>query len=118
MPINPEQQREKLENEKKRLKRQLEELQASASSSEEKRESTPFGKRDEGATEAQELERRLTLEKRVMNQLAAIEHALKKIAEGSYGKCDNCGKEIDPARLEALPQASLCMECKTKLSKK
>lgn len=118
MPINLEQQRKKLESEKQHLEQQLEDLKASASSAEEKRESTPFGKRDEGANEAQDLERRLTLEKRVKNQQVAIERALKKIEEGSYGKCDGCGKKIDPARLEALPQAALCMECKTKLSQK
>ena len=45
-------------------------------------------------------------------QLAGIEHTLQKFGDGTYGSCDNCGKLIDPARLEALPQANLCMDCK------
>jgi DnaK suppressor protein len=45
-------------------------------------------------------------------QLAEVEHALVKFDEGTYGICDNCGKEIAPERLEALPQAALCIKCK------
>lgn len=31
---------------------------------------------------------------------------------GTYGTCERCGNEIEPARLEALPYATLCMDCK------
>ncbi len=41
-----------------------------------------------------------------------IDRALAKLAEGSYGRCDACGGEIAPERLEALPWAALCMACK------
>jgi DnaK suppressor protein len=75
------------------------------------------GKREEEATESFELERRLTLEKRLIDQLADVEHALKKFEDGTYGLCDNCGQPIDPARLEALPQASLCLNCKARQAK-
>ena len=92
---------------------ELEQLQASAYPADERREGSPFGKREEEATESFELEKRLALEKRIRDQLAEIEHALSKFDEGTYGRCDSCGKPIDPARLEALPQASLCLSCKT-----
>ena len=59
-----------------------------------------------------ELENRLALEKRIKEQLAAVEHALTKFEEDTYGLCESCGQPIDPARLEALPQASLCVSCK------
>ncbi len=110
-------QREQLEREFKRLTEELEQLQASASSSEERREGSPFGKREEEATETLELEKRLTMENRIRQELAGIEHALDKFEKGTYGTCDNCGKPIAPERIEALPQASLCMDCKALLSK-
>ncbi len=109
--------RARLEEERKRLVSELEQLKANASPRDERREGSPFGKREEEATEALELEKRLVLEKRINEQLADIEHALQKFEEGTYGRCDNCGQQIDPARLEALPQASLCMQCKAQQAK-
>jgi DnaK suppressor protein len=104
--------RSRLESEQKRLTGELEQLKASARPTNERREGSPFGKREEEATETLELETRLALEKRVRDQLAEIEHALSKFENGTYGLCDICGQPIDPARLEALPQANLCLNCK------
>jgi DnaK suppressor protein len=109
--------RSRLESEQKRLTDELEQLKSSVRPAEERREGSPFGKREEEATESFELERRLTLEKRIMEQLAGVEHALQKFEDGTYGLCDNCGQPIDPARLEALPQASLCLDCKARQAK-
>jgi DnaK suppressor protein len=44
-------------------------------------------------------------------ELAEIENALARIKEGSYGKCESCDKAIAPARLQALPYATLCIKC-------
>jgi RNA polymerase-binding transcription factor len=110
-------QREQLEIEYKRLTGELAQLQTNASSAEERREGSPFGKREEEATETLELEKRLTLENRIRQEMATVEHALEKITKGTYGVCDNCGQPIDPQRLEALPQANLCMKCKALLAK-
>jgi RNA polymerase-binding transcription factor DksA len=96
---------------------ELEQLRASAHTTEDRREGSPFGKREEEATETLELEKRLALEKRIREQLVGVEHALHKFEEGTYGLCDSCGQPIDPARLEALPQASLCMNCKAQQAK-
>jgi DnaK suppressor protein len=109
--------REQLESEHKRLTEELAQLQTSASTSEERREGSPFGKREEEATETLELEKRLTLENRIRQEIATVEHALDKFEKGTYGLCDNCGQAIDPERLEALPQANLCMNCKALLAK-
>jgi DnaK suppressor protein len=109
--------REQLETEHKRLADELAQLQTSASTSEERREGSPFGKREEEATETLELEKRLALENRVRQEMATVEHALEKFDKGTYGLCDNCGQPIDPERLEALPQANLCMNCKALLAK-
>ena len=46
--------------------------------------------------------------------LNEVEHALAKIEAGAYGRCENCGKPIAPARLEAKPAARLCIDCASK----
>jgi DnaK suppressor protein len=107
----------RLENERKRLLEVLEQTKAAAPASEERREGSPFGKREEEATQSMELEKRLALEKQIKENLAEVEHALDKFKKGTYGLCDSCGKPIDPARLEALPHANLCLSCKAKYAK-
>jgi len=49
----------------------------------------------------------------MLNEVTA---ALAKIENGTYGVCDNCGKNITKKRLEALPWATLCKECRAGLS--
>jgi RNA polymerase-binding protein DksA len=44
--------------------------------------------------------------------LAAIDAALARIDDGTYGRCERCGREIEPERLEAIPYATLCIEDK------
>lgn len=44
-------------------------------------------------------------------QLAEVNSALKRIKDGTYGICINCGNVISSERLEALPYAELCIEC-------
>lgn len=109
--------RSRLESEKARLVAELDKMDVNAQPTEVRREGSPFGKREEEATESFELEKRLAMEKQLKDQLAVIEHALEKFAEGTYGSCDVCGQPIDPARLEALPQANLCLNCKAKADK-
>ena len=43
--------------------------------------------------------------------LGAIEVALERIEDGTYGSCENCGGVISKARLNAIPYASLCIKC-------
>ena len=109
--------RSRLQSDCQHLTEELERMGDAVHKIEERREGSPFGKREEEATEAFELEKRLVFEKRLRDQLAGVEHALKKFEEGTYGRCDVCGQPIDLDRLEALPQASLCLSCKTKQAK-
>ena len=44
-------------------------------------------------------------------RLARTERALAKLDEGSYGRCDGCGRALEPARLAALPDSVLCVRC-------
>ncbi len=52
-----------------------------------------------------------TLEENSEHVLSAIDAALKRIDEGTYGICTNCGQPIAPERLEARPWATLCIDC-------
>ncbi len=109
--------RSRLESERERLNHELEQLKANAPDADERRDGSPFGKREEEATETAELETRLELEKRIKDHLVAIEHAFDKFEKGTYGLCDICGQAIAPARLEALPQAGMCLDCKASQAK-
>ncbi|MCD2177437.1 TraR/DksA family transcriptional regulator [Rhizobium sp. C1] len=44
-------------------------------------------------------------------ELKAIEAALKRVADGTYGTCVRCGGPISEERLTAVPHAALCREC-------
>jgi RNA polymerase-binding transcription factor DksA len=103
---------ERLKKEKAELLEKIEQLRALGQPSADRKEGSPFGKREEGADEASELEKRLALEKRLEESLNEVEHALQKYEAGTYGFCDSCGQSIERARLEAIPQASLCLKCK------
>ena len=43
--------------------------------------------------------------------LEKIEFALERIADGSYGKCEDCGKKIPESRLQAIPYTAVCVQC-------
>jgi DnaK suppressor protein len=66
------------------------------------------------ATETVEREIGNTLEEHDVRLLGAIDAALQRIETGTYGKCVNCGAQIPEERLEAMPWATLCIECKRK----
>ncbi|MEW6033944.1 MAG: TraR/DksA C4-type zinc finger protein [Chloroflexota bacterium] len=105
--------RKRLEEERNKLQAELADLEQSTPSPEEKREGSPFGKREEEATETFELERRLALEKKLSEFLRDADIALQKLDKGTYGLCDLCHEPIGAERLEALPTASLCLKCKS-----
>lgn len=44
--------------------------------------------------------------------LYIIDEALKRIEDGTYGSCSQCGKSIPKTRLKVIPQADLCIDCK------
>ena len=46
-----------------------------------------------------------------IQEIYQIQRALKRIAEGTYGACVQCGGDIDPKRLKALPIATRCISC-------
>lgn len=44
-------------------------------------------------------------------EIASVRRALRRVHDGTYGECVQCGEAIAPARLEARPEAALCIEC-------
>jgi DnaK suppressor protein len=71
-----------------------------------------FGKRvGDGTTEAVERINKVGVADSLASKLKDVERALAKFDEGSYGECDSCGLPIPSARLEAMPWATLCVDC-------
>ncbi len=64
---------------------------------------------DQGTGAASET---LSMESRTLEQ---VQDALKRIADGTYGKCITCGQEIPAARLEAIPWTPYCLDHQGKL---
>ncbi len=81
---------------------------------------TETARGDEGdlAVQAENKERELWLANDAKQRLELINKALARIANGSYGKCVNCGKPIPEERLVALPLAQYDVECQGRLEKK
>ena len=65
----------------------------------------------EGPTMTQEWSQRTAVLADVEHELAEIDRALARIADGTYGFCARCGKRITVARLDARPTATLCIDC-------
>lgn len=71
-------------------------------------------KEDENAAEVATFTDNLALERTLVDSLEDVKAALSRIANGTYGLCRYCGREIDERRLRARPESSSCVECKKK----
>lgn len=72
---------------------------------------TPHPDDDDRAVERENEEVLEVLGEQGLAELRAIEAALRRIHEGHYGTCVQCGGAIRPERLEVLPHAPLCSDC-------
>ena len=71
-----------------------------------------FGKRiGDGTIEAVDRLNQIGIGTKLESRLERVERALAKLEEGSYGTCDVCGGEIDPRRLKAMPESTVCVTC-------
>jgi RNA polymerase-binding transcription factor len=105
---NPEVLRSFLENERVRLEAVI----AQADSDTLAGENLGYGNHmADDATEAFEQAKELALRQNAEQLLAQVGDALERFERGTYWSCELCGLEIDPARLEALPYATLCFRC-------
>ncbi len=65
----------------------------------------------EGATLAFERQHAAALLEAAREQVAAVDDALRRLAEGRYGVCERCGQPIGAERLAARPTAVTCVRC-------
>jgi DnaK suppressor protein len=65
----------------------------------------------ERAQEMDDADRLAALSDADLKRVAAIDEALDRIAQGNYGVCESCGQDIPMARLQALPEATMCTDC-------
>ena len=72
-----------------------------------------FHMADQG-TDSQEREKAFLFASRESQYLERLDKALKRIEEGTYGICGKCGGDIRKERLEAVPIATMCYDCKSK----
>lgn len=64
-------------------------------------------------TETFEREKDLSILEQIESELADVEHALRRLDEGTYGTCEACGKPIGEERLQAVPAARFCINDQT-----
>jgi len=69
------------------------------------------------ASSDRERELRLRLSEREREKLRAIEDALERIEDGSFGICEECECKIPAGRLSIMPFATVCVECKSRSEK-
>ncbi len=105
-----ETERKKLDNERKQTQAELARLR-------EYLKADPEPTSDAADLDVYEREKNLALVRRLEQKLEEIDAALHNAQKGTYGICEHCGKPIDPERLKALPETTLCVKCKNALEK-
>jgi len=99
------------------LKESSEELTASVADSSGENTSSPFHLADIG-TDSMEREKAFMIAAMDSDEYYDIIDALEKIEKDEYGTCEQCEEEIDSKRLDAIPYARLCIDCKSKEEKR
>lgn len=112
-----ERYRKRLVEEKERLEELIEEARVEL---EEARQTESSGERspEPGNAEAGsmkfEYEKELSMQQNAIDLLHKVDNALGRIEHDEYGQCESCGNDIPTARLDALPYATLCVDCARK----
>jgi len=110
--------REKLEEEKKHLEKDMERVGRKNPNAPGDWEVAPVDLNaetsdpNELADIFEELENRSALEDKLEERLMSVNRALNRIKKGIYGICGRCGKPIDIKRLEVRPESKFCVKCK------
>jgi len=103
--------RARLEEEATRLQREVRNLSQAVQSGEVEIEI------EEGDPEIFEREKNVALLATLQRRLESVQAALKAMDKGTYGICERCGAEIPVERLEAYPDASLCVKCQAEVER-
>lgn len=70
----------------------------------------------DAASDTLERSKSIAIGESLRETLAQVEHAMLKLEKGTYGVCDSCEKAIPKGRLDFLPYASMCADCRKRLS--
>ena len=109
MPFSYERAKRELLEEQTKLGEQLQQLEAA------RYESVGYSNHmADDATDAFDQAVDVALKRKVEASLEEIERAMAKFDDGTFGICEACGGRIDRARLEALPQATYCLDCQAR----
>jgi len=107
--LNLEKIRADLENERAKLLERIEEAEGEGEGRTGRNPS-----RSDLSTDYASKDRQTALQSMDVKTLEQIDDALHRIANGTYGLCEECGQPIPPERLEILPYATLCVQCQEK----
>ncbi len=106
--------RQWLEDERTRLQRDLGRLEVVGDAGERPGYGTHMA---DQASEVFEQAKNLAVCQSLRRTLELVNKALEKMDRGMYGICERCGQSIDPARLKALPYATLCLSCQARIER-
>ena len=70
-----------------------------------------YGSQAAAAAQVFAQQRDLALREQTERKIHAVDHALARLAAGTYGTCEVCGTPIPPERLEFLPWTTTCVKC-------
>lgn len=109
-----------IETERNRLAALVRERQAEGNTEAEGEQFSELAAHDQHqadlGTETFEREKDISLLEQLEAELDALDRALRKLDEGTYGLCEACGEEIPAERLEAVPWARFCMKDQSRRS--
>ena len=107
-----ETERDNLETQIAEFEREFEEARMTEASS----DRSPDPGNAEASSAKLEYAKELSIEQNTLDLLGKVRHALARLDSGSYGNCENCGRPIPVERLDALPYATLCVDCASRNS--
>jgi DnaK suppressor protein len=105
--------REELERQRTDLRREIEDHGADPDSDEVAFDADAGFSDRSHSTE--ERSRTIAVVRALRSNLHDVDRAIEKMDAGTYGICERCGNPIGPERLEAIPWALLCIDCKRKV---
>jgi len=107
----------KFKEELLRLKEELLSLVRATTENEKEYPSSEVGDSIDQAADSSARELLFELNDSERHRLEDINKALQKIEQGNFGFCEKCGEKIDKKRLEAVPYARFCINCKAQMEK-
>jgi DnaK suppressor protein len=107
-----EELKQKLINEKNRLEGELSRIGRKVANEEYETSFDDLGRdKEDNASEVDEYSDNVAVEDNLEKHLKDVDEALTRMEKGTYGICENCGKEIEIERLKAYPEAKTCLSC-------